>query len=72
MSPIVSYSTEDRIFIVKNWYLCGENATLLLQKWSATFRNRPKPSRAMARDLIRKFERFGYVADDLKGKAGAK
>ncbi|GBL95867.1 hypothetical protein AVEN_227114-1 [Araneus ventricosus] len=72
MSSEVSYSTEDRIFIAKNWFLCGENATLLLRKWSATFRNRPKPSRAMLRDLIRKFERFGYVTDDLKGKSGAK
>ncbi|GBN50973.1 hypothetical protein AVEN_43092-1 [Araneus ventricosus] len=71
ISPKVSYSTEDRMFIVKNSFLCGENTTLLLRKWSATFRNRPKPSRAMVGDLIRKFERFGYQTHDLRGNAGA-
>ncbi|GBN09376.1 hypothetical protein AVEN_89609-1 [Araneus ventricosus] len=76
MSAKVSYSTEEEpknlVFIVKNCYLSSENGTLLLRKWSATFRNRPKPSRAIVRDLKRKFKRFGYVTDDLKGKAGAK
>ena len=61
MAHKVRYSTGERIFIVKNGYLWGENATLLLRKWATTYKNRPKPSRTMISDLIRKFEMFGYV-----------
>ena len=59
MAPKVRYSTEERIFIVKNSYLCGENATLLLRKWAITFKKRPKPSRTMISDITRKFEMLG-------------
>lgn len=68
MSSKVSYSIGDFIFIVETWYLYDENATILLQTWSATFKHRSEPSQVMIRDLIKIFERFRYVTDDLKRK----
>lgn len=54
----VPYSNHIRIFILKKWNLCGENATLFLSKKFSIFRYKPKPSKAMLRDPTRQFQRF--------------
>ena len=66
------YSVEQRIFLVITWYECGKNPTLLLRKWSSTFKNSEKPSRSTVMNLIQKFEATGSVADDKEGMASKK
>lgn len=60
----------DRIPIFKNWYLCGGNGSVFLWEWSSTFKKPSEPSRAISKDLIRKFESIGCVYDGFNTRGG--
>lgn len=56
---------DERIKIVKYYYTCRENIEAALDRWSAEFKNRPKPSHETVREVIERFNKTGGVLDDL-------
>ena len=58
------YSTENRVKMIKIWYLSGENVTLFQRKWHSAFKNAPLPGRNTVMSLVKKFEEKGIVTDD--------
>ncbi|GBM99505.1 hypothetical protein AVEN_119783-1 [Araneus ventricosus] len=58
------HSIEDRVVLVKMFYIYDQRPAEKLRKWSSALKNKPKSSSSMLIALIVKFERTYSVADD--------
>ena len=64
-----SYSTSDKVFMVKNFYINESSLSRALSAWSSQFKNRAKPSNSTVLNWIKNFETHGNVEAPRSGPA---
>lgn len=67
---MATYTTEERIFLVLEYYRCDKDADTTRRSFQRQFGVKKGPDRHTIRSLFEKFEKTGSVHDDRAGKAG--
>jgi transposase len=67
---MATYSTEQRVFILKEYYLSQKHPETVRRRFRKEYNTKDAPHRNTITNLIEKFERTGSVQDDKSGNVG--